>query len=156
MQKDSTTITGKIPAGLWPVVTGTRKALQSTVVLAKIIIPVTFVLVALDTLGWLEQVAGLFAPMLKIFGLPGKAALPIFLGFFINIYAAIGAIAVLALSAREITVIAVMILTCHSLLMESPVLKFTGLSPLTSIVLRITGAFAIGFLLNLAYLVLGG
>jgi hypothetical protein len=139
-----------------PALSGIKKALQSTAVLAKIIIPVTFALVALDKLGWLIQLANLFGPFLRVLGLPGEAALPLFLGFFINIYAALGAIAVLSLSAREITVISLMILTCHSLLMESPVLNFTGLRPLTSIGLRMAGAFLFGFLLNLAYLVLGG
>ena len=141
---------------LLPALEGTRKALKTTLLLAKIIIPVTFALVALEQLGLLVSVASVFGPMLKVFGLPGEAALPLLLGFFVNIYAAIGAIAVLTLSPREITVIAVMILTCHSLLMESPVLNFTGLRPVTSIFLRMGGGLIFGFLLNLAYLVLGG
>ncbi|MCW3490949.1 nucleoside recognition domain-containing protein [Dethiobacter alkaliphilus] len=141
---------------LEPIWQGTVKALQTLLILAKIVIPVTFVLVALQQLGWLERVAGLFSPFLNLFGLPGEAALPLLLGFFVNIYAAMGAIAVLQLSPREITVIALMILTCHALLMESPVLKFTGLPPVTSVLLRIGGAFFFGFLLNLAYILLGG
>ena len=141
---------------LQPLWKGTVKALQTLLILAKIVIPVTFILVALEQLGWIVQIASVFGPFLNLFGLSGEAALPLFLGFFINIYAALGAIAVLTLSAREITVIALMILTCHSLLMESPVLKFTGLPPLTSVLLRFGGAFFFGFLLNLAYLVFGG
>ena len=139
-----------------PALEGTRKALKTTLLLTKIIIPVTFALVALEQLGFLVNVASVFGPMLKVFGLPGEAALPLLLGFFVNIYAAIGAIAVLTLSPREITVIAVIILTCHSLLMESPVLNFTGLRPVTSVILRMGGGLIFGFLLNLAYLVLGG
>lgn len=139
-----------------PALEGTHKALKTTLLLAKIIIPVTFALVALEQLGFLVSVASVFGPMLQVFGLPGEAALPLLLGFFVNIYAAIGAIAVLTLSPREITVIAVIILTCHSLLMESPVLNFTGLRPVTSVILRMGGGLIFGFLLNLAYLVLGG
>lgn len=135
---------------------GALKALKTTLLLAKIIVPVTLILVTLEKLGWLANLASVFGPMLKIFGLPGEAALPLLLGFFVNIYAAMGAIAVLTLSAREITVIAVMILTCHSLLMESPILNFTGLRPVTSVFLRMGGGLLFGFLLNLAFLVLGG
>lgn len=141
---------------LLPAWKGTVKALRTALILAKIIIPVTFVLVTLDMMGWLVTVAGLFGPMLKIFGLPGEAALPLLLGFFVNIYASLGAIAVLSLSPREITVTALMILTCHSLLMESPILKFTGLRPVSSVFLRMAGAFLFGFLLNLVYLAVGG
>jgi Fe2+ transport system protein B len=141
---------------LQPAWAGTRKALQTTLLLAKIIVPVTFVLVALERLGWLVKVAGIFEPFLQLFRLPGEAALPLLLGFFVNIYAAMGAIAVLHLSPREITVIALMILTCHSLLMEAPVLKFTGLPSLTSIFLRVCSAFMVGFLVNYIYIFFGG
>ena len=146
----------KMPKNLQPIWKGTVKALQTLLILAKIIIPVTFVLVALDQSGWLLKVATVFGPFLRIFGLSGTAALPILLGFFLNIYAAMGAIVVLTLSSREITIIAVMILTCHALLMETSILKFTGLPPITSILLRIGVAFFFAFLLNLAYTVLGG
>jgi hypothetical protein len=135
---------------------GTLKALRTMLVLSKIVIPVTFILVTLNKLNWLLPVAGLFQPLLKAFGLPGEAALPLLLGFFVNFYAAIGAIAVLSLSPRQITVIGLMILTSHNLLMESPVLKLTGLSPLASMVLRITGAMTFGFILNICYTVFGG
>jgi Fe2+ transport system protein B len=141
---------------LRPAWVGTQKALKTTVILAKIILPVTFILVALDKLGWLVTVASIFAPLLGHLGLSGEAGLPLILGFFVNIYAAMGAIAVLQLSPREITVIAMMILTCHSLLMEAPVLKFTGLPGLASTLLRLVSAFAIGFLVNLAYIAFGG
>ena len=141
---------------LEPAWKGVCKGLQTMLILGKIIVPVTFVLVALNKMGWLLGVAALFAPLLKIFGLPGEAALPLLLGFFVNIYAAMGAIAVLSLSPREITVIALMILTCHSLLMESPVLKFTGLPSITSSLLRMGAAFFFGFLLNLVYIAFGG
>lgn len=141
---------------LKPAVKGIKKGLETAWLMIKIIVPVTFVLVLLEKLGFLVKVASFFSPFLKFFGLPGEAALPLILGFFVNIYAAIGAITVLSLSSREITVIALMILTCHSLLMESPVLKFTGLPAFTSMALRITCALVFGYLVNLCFLVLGG
>ena len=71
---------------------GLRKAVQTTLLLTKIIIPVTFVVVTLNRFGLSSQLAELLSPLLKVVGLPGEAALPLFLGFFVNIYAAIGAI----------------------------------------------------------------
>ena len=90
---------------------GLRKAVQTTLLLTKIIIPVTFVVVTLNRFGLSSQLAELLSPLLKVVGLPGEAALPLFLGFFVNIYAAIGAISVLSLTAWQITIIAAMILT---------------------------------------------
>lgn len=146
----------RIDYGLEPAWQGTKKALHTILLLAKIVIPVTFIIVALDKTGWLTSIAVFFSPFLKLLGLPGEAAMPLILGFFVNIYAAIGAIAVLPLTAREITVISLMILTCHALLMEAAVLRFTGLSPLKSTIIRAGTAFLFGYLLNLIYLVLGG
>ncbi len=134
---------------------GFTKALQTTLLLAKIVIPVTVLIVALEQMELLNPLAQWFNPFLKAFGLPGEASLALLLGFFVNIYAAIGAITVLSLSGREITVIAVMILTSHSLPMEGPVLKFTGLSPLISTLLRIGAALGFGYLVNLIYLLAG-
>ncbi|MBS4021549.1 MAG: nucleoside recognition protein [Dethiobacter sp.] len=156
MQNASQQHSKNIKYYLEPALKGTLKALKTVLLLSKIVIPVTIVLVALDRLGWLVTVAAVFGPLLRIFGLPGEAALPLLLGFFVNFYAAVGAIAVLSLSARQITVIGLMILTCHSLLMESPVLKFTGLSPLVSMLLRIGGALVFGFILNIILIVFGG
>ncbi len=135
---------------------GTQKGLQTTLLLLKIIIPVTVILVALEKLELLVPVANWFAPALRPFGLPGEAALALLLGFFVNIYAAIGAITVLNLSAKEITILAVMILTSHSLPMEGPVLKATGLSPILSTTVRIVAAFLFALLVNGVYAILGG
>lgn len=141
---------------LQPARDGAYKALKTTLLLAKIVIPVTLVVVALEQLNLMVPIAEWFNPLVRLFGLPGEAALALLLGFFVNIYAAIGVIIVLPLSAREITVLAVMILTSHSLLMEGPVLKFTGLSPLLSIAIRITAALFFGFLVNIIYSWFGG
>lgn len=141
---------------LQPARDGAVKALQTTLLLAKIIIPVTLLVVALEQLKLMVRIAEWFNPLVRLFGLPGEAALALLLGFFVNIYAAIGVIIALPLSAREITVLAVMILTSHSLLMEGPVLKFTGLSPLLSITIRIAAAMVFGFLVNIIYSWFGG
>lgn len=134
---------------------GLRKAVQTTLLMAKIIIPVTFVIVALNKIGLIGQLADLLAPLLKVFGLPGEAALPLFLGFFVNIYAAIGAISVLSLTGWQITIIAVMILTCHSLLMETPVLKLSGLHPGAAVLVRFGSALVLGLVLHLLYQLAG-
>ncbi len=139
-----------------PAVAGFKKTFSLTILLAKIVIPVTLVVTVLEKTGLLQRIAVLFHPALGTIGLPGEAALPLLLGFFINIYAAMGAIAVLSLSGQEVTIIALIILTSHSLLMEAPVLSFTGLGPTRSIPLRIGLGLLIGFFMHLLYTVFGG
>ncbi len=82
------------------------KGLGTTWKLAKVIVPVYLVVTFLKytpVMGW---VAGLFAPVMHFFGLPGEASLVLVLGKLLNLYAAIGAISSLELSGREITIIA--------------------------------------------------
>jgi hypothetical protein len=134
---------------------GLRKAVQTTLLLTKIIIPVTFVVVTLNRFGLSSQLAELLSPLLKVVGLPGEAALPLFLGFFVNIYAAIGAISVLSLTAWQITIIAAMILTCHSLLMETPVLKLAGVHPAVAVLIRFGSSVILGLIFYLLFQVLG-
>lgn len=141
---------------LKPAKLGLRKTLATSFLMAKIIVPVTFVVVALEKLALLESVAHYCSPFLQYLGLPGEASLPLLLGFFVNIYAAMGAIVVLELTQHEITILAIMILTSHSLFMEAPVLSFTGLSPVRSILLRIGAGLLFGYLLNLYYVFTGG
>jgi hypothetical protein len=145
-----------IPSFWEPARTGLTKTIRITLLLTKIIVPVTAVIVALEKLGRLEQLAYLFNPFCRVFGLPGEAALPIVLGSCMNIYASLGAIAALNLSSREVTVIALVILTCHSLFMETPILCFAGLSPWRSVAIRLSGALFLGFVVNLVYKLWGG
>jgi len=95
---------------LQPARDGALKALKTTLTLAKIIIPVTMAVVALDQLNLMVVIAQWFNPLARLFGLPGEAALVLLLGFLVGIYAALGAIVLLPLSTGDITVLAVMIL----------------------------------------------
>ena len=50
---------------------------------------------------------------MSIFGLSGDAAIPLVLGNFLNLYAAIGAILTLDLTVKEVFIIAVMLSFSH-------------------------------------------
>ncbi|MDO4539481.1 MAG: nucleoside recognition domain-containing protein, partial [Syntrophomonadaceae bacterium] len=76
--------------------------------LAKVVIPVYFAVAVLQYMGVLGWLAGYLEPIMRYLGLPGEAALPIILGYTVNIYAAIGAVLPLGLTTQQITVIAAM------------------------------------------------
>lgn len=128
---------------------GFKSGLNTTWILAKIIIPVYFFITILKYTGILKWLSLKLAPAMGIFGLPGEAALVLVLGNGINIYAALGAVASLTLSAKQITIVAVMLSFSHSLFTETAVAKKTGISVVIVLFIRLSLAISSGIILNL-------
>lgn len=127
---------------------GIVKGLSTTWMLAKIVIPVQFFVILLKQTHLLNQISMTFEPLMSVFGLTGDASLALVLGNAINIYAAIGVIATIDITAKQATIIAVMLSFSHSLPVESAVAKKTGISVLVVIIIRIFLAVAAGLTLN--------
>lgn len=146
-----------MPVFTEPLIRGFQKSLRLLWLLVKIIVPVSCLVALLDHYGIIDQIATIFTPVMRLFGLPGEAAISLLLGFLVNIYAAMGAIAAISLTPQQITVLAVIIGICHELPVETIVCRYTGLRIPVSIALRLTTAVAAGITLNLIYsAVLGG
>ncbi|SFQ94986.1 nucleoside recognition domain-containing protein [Desulfoscipio geothermicus] len=136
-----------ITAATWK--RGLQKGILTTWHLARVIVPVYLVVTLLKytpVMGW---IAGLFAPVMRFFGLPGEASLVLVLGKLLNIYAALGAISSLDLTGREITIIAAILLLSHSLPVESAVSGRTGVSGLLMTALRLIMGVLAGLTVNL-------
>jgi Fe2+ transport system protein B len=86
---------------------------------------------------------------MRVFGLPGKAAIVLVLGNVVNLYAAIGAMVSLSLTLKEITVLAIMLSFCHSLPVETALAKKIGLSAINVIAVRAGLAILSGIAFNL-------
>ncbi|MTI49232.1 MAG: nucleoside recognition protein [Firmicutes bacterium] len=128
---------------------GILSGLKTTWLLTKIIVPVYFFVTLLKYTPVLDWISSLFAPIMKIVGLPGEAAIVLVLGNIINLYAALGAVASLALTGKQITIIAIMLSFSHSLFMETAVAKKTGISATVVIIIRLSLAILSGIVLNL-------
>lgn len=128
---------------------GVVKGLTVTLELAKIVVPVYILVTFLKYTPVLGYIAKITQPLMKLVGLPGEAAVAIVLGYFTNLYAAIGAIASLNLSSKEITIIATMLLIAHSLPMETAVSKKVGVSGLAMVTIRVILSVTAGAVLNL-------
>ena len=128
---------------------GAKNGLNTVIELAKVIIPVYFIVTILKHTQVLDYIATIFEPLMKGFGLPGEAAVPLVLGNVLNIYAAIGAITSITLSAKQITIIAVMLSFSHNLPVETAVSKKVGVSVALVLVIRIGLAIISGLVLNL-------
>ncbi|HHX23161.1 MAG TPA: nucleoside recognition protein [Thermoanaerobacterales bacterium] len=128
---------------------GLLSGLNVTYQLCKIVVPIYFIVTFLKHTPVIKWISVLFAPIMGIFGLPGEAAIALVLGNIVNLYAAIGAIASLTLSVREISILAIMLCFCHSLLVESVLAKRIGLPIINSITVRVFLAIVSGIAFNL-------
>lgn len=123
---------------------GFIKGLETTWLLVKITLPVYIVvslLGATPVLGW---VASFFRPVMGLFGLPGEASIILVVGNVLNIYAAVGAIKAMSLTAGQITTLAIMLSFSHSLPVETMVAKKLGLKALPVVGFRLSLAAVSG------------
>ncbi|BEP28314.1 nucleoside recognition domain-containing protein [Helicovermis profundi] len=128
---------------------GIKKGIETTIMLAKVLVPVYFVVTFLKYTPLLDFVAKFFEPLMKIFGLPGEAAIVLVLGNFINIYAAIGAITALTLNIYQITTLGLMISISHSLLVETAIIKKVGAKGWKVVLTRISISLLCGLIMGL-------
>jgi hypothetical protein len=86
-----------------------------------IVAPVYTAVVLLRYTPVIRVFADWMAPAMRLFGLPGEAALAVIIGNFVNLYAGLGAITALHLDKTQLTVLALMLLLSHSQLLETAV-----------------------------------
>ncbi|SDK18777.1 nucleoside recognition domain-containing protein [Natronincola ferrireducens] len=127
---------------------GTKKGLETTWMLAKVIIPVYFVVTFLQHTPAIDWIAHIFQPVMALFNLPGEAAIILVMGNFLNLYAAIGAIKAISITPMEVTIISVMLSFSHSLLVETAVTKKLGISVPVIIFIRVGLAVVSGIILG--------
>ena len=128
---------------------GLADGLKTAMTLLKVVLPVFAVIKVLEhtpVIGWISQI---FDPLMRFVGLPGEAALAVVTGMLFNFYAALGIILALGLSAWQITIMAVILSCCHELVLETAIIKKTGISAWPILAIRLFTAFAAGALLNL-------
>jgi hypothetical protein len=128
---------------------GVKAGLQTFWELARVMIPAYGVTLVLERLGVIQWLAHLARPLMSLLGLPGDAAVPLMVGYVLNIYAAVGAMQALHLSAQQITVLAIAILIGHNLLVEGAVLHKAGMNGFAFGALRVVAGLAAAAVANL-------
>ena len=112
--------------------------------LIKIIVPVFFVITVLKHTPVMDWLAGLFAPAMALFRLPGEAALPIITAFFLDEYGVIAAMKAVELSGYAVAVVAVMTLVAHSLIVEAAIVRKLEMSAMFFTTYRLLAAVVVG------------
>lgn len=128
---------------------GLQQGLSVTWMLSKIMFPVTIIVTILQHTPILPWFIKLIAPVMKLIGLPGEAAMPLVLGNFLNLYAAIGAIVSFDFTVKEVFIMAIMLSFSHNLIVESAVAARVGVSWWIIITVRVGLALVSAFLINI-------
>jgi hypothetical protein len=117
--------------------------------LSKVLVPVYLLITLIRLTPIIDWISLVFKPLMFIFGLPGEAAIVLVLGNTLNLYAALGAIASLTLTVKQITILAVMLAFSHSLIVETAIFNKLNV-PVTKVVtFRISLGVLSGVILNL-------
>jgi hypothetical protein len=132
---------------------GVRSGLETFWTLARAMIPAYAAALILQEIGAITLLSRATAPVMSLLGLPGDAALPLVLGYVLNIYAAVGAMQPLGLSGEQTTVLALACLIGHNLIVEGAVIRRTGMSGVGFGILRaVSGLVAAGIANQLMHL----
>jgi hypothetical protein len=124
------------------------KGMKTAWWLLKITIPVSFGVMLLDYFGILTLMAQYTGSVFRHLGLPGISAIVLITSVFTNIYSVVAVLSMLQLPMREGIILSTMCLVSHGFLIETAVMRRTGSSAIRMLVLRLTGSFIIGWMLN--------
>lgn len=126
-----------------------KSSLKSSLIILKLVVPIYILADVLFYYHLLEYITFVFEPITNFLSLPTEASLSIVSGIFLNLYAAIAFAAPLGLSPQEWTILAVFLGVCHSMIVETAVMKKIGISNRYSFLLRGGVGIFLGYLTTL-------
>lgn len=136
--------------------TGLSSGLQTSWKLIRFVLPLYVLVDLLKGTAAIDFLGRQFAPLMSLFGLPGKAAFAFIAGFLLNLYAAIAVMAPLGLTPWQVTQCGLMMGIAHNLLVEGGVLGSTGARGGVLTLCRLLIAMTAGILLEVFHRLLGG
>lgn len=125
---------------------GLASGLSTAWFLVKVMVPTILFVNILKATGLLALIAQVAAPLMSVFGLPGEASLALLTGGLVNIYAAIAVAVNITLTAKSMTVLAIMILIAHNLVVETAVQSKAGTPAAVMLIFRLTAACIAGLI----------
>lgn len=129
--------------------TAVRPSLKTSWWLLKIMLPISLAVRLLQYYGVIAWCAQWLDPVFQYLGLPGASAIAFLTGASVTTYACLAVMMSMALTMRQATIIAIMVLICHALPLECAVVKKVGSKPFRMGLIRIAGAFMAALYLNM-------
>jgi hypothetical protein len=131
------------------IINAAKIALKVSWLLIKVYVPLSLLSAGLRQVGFFDWLSPYLSPFMKFLGLPGKSSISLIAAFLGNVYAGIATIPSLNLSAREITILGIIIGFSHNLLVETGILMKLRFANIRIAFFRITLGLFAGFLANL-------
>ena len=132
-----------------------KQAVQTSVILFRITIPILIVTRILSELGMIEHLGRFLAPLMELVGLPGSMGLVWATAMMTNLYTGMVVFASLAptesLTVAQVTVLSTMMLVAHALPVELRIAQKAGPRFRVMITLRLVSAITLGFILFYLY-----
>ncbi len=132
-------------------IVGARKGLSTYWMLMRIMIPVYIVVTLLNHTPVLPAIAHFFEPAMRLWRLPGEAALAMVLGHFVNLYAALAVIAAGKWDPVAVTVAGIVLGVSHSHLMEAAIFRQMRAPAASLVLLRIVMGWSLGWLVAMVF-----
>ena len=104
-----------------------QKAYQCAWVIIKLVIPFSLICDLFNYFGIIEHIAFIFNPISEALLLPPGTALALASGFLFNLYAGIAVATRLELTPYQWTIFGIFLSICHSIPLETAVLKKVGM-----------------------------
>jgi hypothetical protein len=111
----------------------------------RVTVPTFVAMDLLRRLGIIDAIGTLCAPLMAIFRLPGEAAIPVLLGYLVNVYTATAALGSLGLSGGQVTTLGLMIGLAHQVVVETTILNSAGARASRLLVYRLAMSLLIGW-----------
>ena len=131
------------------IISSFKPSIKTVIWLMKLMLPITLAVSILDFMGVIKIVSEFMEPLFTLMGLTGEAAIVFITSSFASIYAAIGVMAGLGFTLREVTILATMCLICHNLIIETKIQNKAGSSWFYILFIRIFFGLLSGYLLNI-------
>ena len=128
--------------------TSLYNALHSAWIIVKLVIPIYIIADVLFYYEVLQKISFLFTPLTSFLGLPHETALSLISGMTLNLYAAIAFAAPLELTPKDWTVLGVFLGICHSLIIETAIMKQLSIPKIFSISLRFIAGLFVGWIIT--------
>lgn len=136
-----------------------RSAVRTSLMLFKIIVPISIATRFLQQWGVVDQLGILLGPVMELVGLPGQMGLVWATAMVTNIYGGMVVFASLApgleLTVAQVTVLGTMVLVAHALPVELRIAQKAGTRFRATVVIRVFGALLLGWILHLSYQLTG-
>lgn len=121
------------------------KAIQTSWMIIKIVLPIYILADILYFYNILSYISFIIKPVTSILSLPEETALAIISGIFLNLYAAIAFAAPIAMDNMQWSILAIFLGVCHSMVVESMVMKQLSIPIWYSYLLRFFGGLLIAY-----------